>query len=202
MTLVAFIAVAGVGAAAWWVVGRWPPLRTVIGLAALAACVVLARAMPAGGLTLFGDDALQATGFLRLWLLSGSAAALLLTLLAEILGRSSRLAPAALVLLSGSAAALSLTDAAGALLLVVATTTLVGMVALSDRPGRPGPELAGVLRLPIAVAVLGLLGIGWASVGGLGEQPTTDARRLRPGRRGDGPWHGRGALPPAARPAG
>ena len=75
--------------------------------------------------------------------------------------------------LRGSAAALSLTDAAGALLLVVATTTLVGMVALSDRPGRPGPELAGVLRLPIAVAVLGLLGIGWASVGGLGEQPTT-----------------------------
>ena len=37
----------------------------------------------------------------------------------------------------------------------------------------PVPELIDVLRLPIAVAVLGLLGMGWASVGGLGEQPTT-----------------------------
>jgi formate hydrogenlyase subunit 3/multisubunit Na+/H+ antiporter MnhD subunit len=173
VTLVAFIVVAGAGAAAWWMVGRWPPLRTVVGLVALAACVVLARALPSGELTLFGDDALQTTTFLRLWLLSGSAAALLLLLLAETLGRSSRLAPAALVLLAGTAGALSLTDAAGALLLVVATTTLVGVVALSDRSGRPGPESTGILRLPIAVAVLGLLGIGWASVGGLGEQPTT-----------------------------
>lgn len=173
MTLVAFIVVAGTGAAAWWMVGRWPPLRTIVGLVALAACVVLARLLPSGAVILFGDDALQTTNFLRLWLLSGSAAALLLTLLAETLGRSTRVAPAALVLLAGTAAALSLTDAAGALLLVVATTTLVGMVALSDRPGRPGPELLGVLRLPIAVAVLGLLGIAWASVGGLGEQPTT-----------------------------
>ena len=46
MTLVAFIVVAGAGAAAWWMVGRWPPLRTVVGLVALAACVVLARALP------------------------------------------------------------------------------------------------------------------------------------------------------------
>ena len=173
MTLVAFIVVAGAGAAAWWVVGRWPPLRTVVGLVALAACVVLARALPGGEVALFGDDALETTNFLRLWLLSGSVALLLLTLLAGTLGRSSRLAPAALVLLAGTAAALSLTDAAGALLLVVATTTLVGVVALSDRPGRPGPELSRALRSPIAVAVLGLLGIAWASVGGLGEQPTT-----------------------------
>lgn len=173
MTLVAFIAVAGAGAAAWWMAGRWPPLRTIVGLVALAACVVLAQALPSGGLTLFGNDALQPTAFLRLWLLSGSAAALLLTLLAETLGRSSRLAPAALVMLAGTAAALSLTDAGGALLLVVATGTLVGVVALSDRPGRPGSELVSVLRLPVVVAVLALAGIGWASVGGLALQPTT-----------------------------
>ena len=65
-----------------------------------------ARALPSGPLTLFGDDVLQTTNFLRLWLLGGSTAALLLTLLAETLGRSSRLAPATLVLLAGTAAAL------------------------------------------------------------------------------------------------
>jgi len=173
VTLVAFLAVAGAGAAAWWVAGRWPRLRTVIGVLALVACVGLAAAVPRTGLIVFGDDALQPTAFLRLWLLSGSISALLLTLLAQILGRPARVAPAALVMLAGTAAALSLTDAAGALLLIVASATLVGVVALSDRPGRPGPELVSVLRLPIVVAVLALLGIGWATVGGLALQPTT-----------------------------
>ena len=171
--LLAFIVTAGAGTAAWWLAGRWPAARTVVGLVALAACVALARAMPSGGVSLFGDDALQATDYLRLWLLSGSTAALLLALLAGVLGRSSRLVPAALVLLGGTAAALSLTDAGGALLLVVATTTLVGVLALSDGSGRQGAGSLNVLRLPVAVAVLGLLGVAWASVGGLGEQPTT-----------------------------
>ncbi len=173
MSLVVFIAVAGAGAAGCWIAGRWPPVRSIIGLVALAACVVLARGLPTHGQVLFGDEALQLTDFLRLWLLSGSAAALLLTLVAEILGRGSRVAPAALLVLAGTAAALSVTDAAGGLLLVVATTTLVGVVALSDRVGQPGPELVNVLRLPIAVAVPALLGIGWAAAGGLALQPTT-----------------------------
>jgi len=152
VTLVAFLAVAGAGAAAWWVAGRWPRLRTVIGVLALVACVGLAAAVPRTGLIVFGDDALQPTAFLRLWLLSGSISALLLTLLAQILGRPARVAPAALVMLAGTAAALSLTDAAGALLLIVASATLVGVVALSDRPGRPGPSArsrpSAALRYP------------------------------------------------------
>jgi hypothetical protein len=173
VSLVVFIIVASAGAAGWWVAGPWPPVRSIIGLVGLAACVVLARALPTHGQVLFGDEALQLTDFLRLWLLSGSAAALLLTLVAQILGRASRVAPAALLMLAGTAAALSVTDAAGGLLLVVATGTLVGVVALSDRAGPPGPELVNVLRLPIAVAVPALLGIGWAAAGGLALQPTT-----------------------------
>ncbi|MFI5262032.1 MAG: hypothetical protein ACHQZR_05725 [Candidatus Limnocylindrales bacterium] len=173
MTLVAFIVLAWGGAAVWGILGRWPMARTGVGLAALAGCLFVAYGLPHGGVVEFGDEALQPTGFLRLWLGSASAAALLLALVALVLGRPARLAPAALVMLGGTAAALSVTDSAAALLLVVAMTTLVGLLATGDRDAALGPVRIEGLRVAVAVAVLALLGMAWATSGGLTLQPLT-----------------------------
>ncbi|MGZ6345489.1 MAG: proton-conducting transporter transmembrane domain-containing protein [Candidatus Limnocylindrales bacterium] len=175
MGLLAFVVVALLGAAITGLLGGAPRARAAAGVVALAACVALAYLLdPAAGLR-FGDEILATTHFLRLWLLTASAAALLLELVGLAASDRRGFAAGALLMLAASAVALALPEFEAALLLLAGGAAVLG-VAVAGRMSEGSPTLrAGVdaLRVTVAVAVLGLLGIAWAAEPGVALQPTT-----------------------------
>ena len=175
MSLLLFLIVALGGAVATLATARWPRARGVVAVLALAACVVLAYGFDAGSTLQFAGGTLVITHFLRLWLLSASAAALLLELVALVLTGRERLAPAVLLTLGASAAGLATPDLTAGLLVLVGAAAVAGLVA-AGRVAEGSPTLRAAvdaLRVTVVVAVLGILGMAWAVEPGVALEPTT-----------------------------
>jgi NADH:ubiquinone oxidoreductase subunit 2 (subunit N) len=163
------------GAVATLATVRWPRRRGAIAVLVLGTCVVAAYGLDAGTTLHFGDGTLVISHFLRLWLLSASAAALLLELLALVLTGRERLAPAVLLTLGASAVGLATPDLSAGLLVLSGAAAVAGLVA-AGRVAEGSPTLrAGVdaLRVTVVVAVLGILGMAWAVEPGVALEPTT-----------------------------
>lgn len=156
---------------------RWPRVRGAVAVLALAGCLVIAYGFDAGATVHFGDGTLVITHFLRLWLLSASAAALLLELVALVLTGRERFAPAVLLTLGASAVGLATPDLTAGLLVLCGAAAVAGLVA-AGRQAEGSPTLRAAvdaLRVTVVVAVLGILGMAWAVEPGVALEPTTVA---------------------------
>ena len=164
MAVGAFVAVAFGASALAFLARPLPRLGAAIGLAGLAACLVLALLLTDGEGLSIGGERLTATAYLRVFLALGAAVALLLCLLGLATGGQHHVAGVYAAALGAAAAALALPASPSAAL--AATIGGVGgiLVAGAERPDPGSVRVASrYLRAVAAAGALAVVASVWLS---------------------------------------
>jgi formate hydrogenlyase subunit 3/multisubunit Na+/H+ antiporter MnhD subunit len=157
MALLALLIVAAIGAAGTFLARGRAGVAAGVGIAALAAFVIAAVAMPDDATLAVGAAQLVVTPYARLWLIAAAVALLAAELVGRVHGGQRDPSFAALGGLGVAAVALTATDAAAAVLAVTAAGCL-GLVA----------TLGGPVTMPtLRVSADGLRGVAVAGAGAL-----------------------------------
>ena len=136
--------------------GRRSRLGDAVGLAGLIAVTLVAATIGRDSLVL-GTDAIVGTGYLRLFLVLGGSASIILVMIGLVVGSPTSVAGVALLTLAGGAMALSVTDPVVAVLASTAAAVAAAVIA-ADR--RSGPRITVAARALRATVVAGLLAFG------------------------------------------
>lgn len=136
--------------------GRRSRVGDTIGLLGLIAVTLVASTIGRDSLIL-GTDAIVGTGYLRLFLVLGGSASIILVLIGLVVGSPTSVAGVALLTLAGGALALSVTDPVVAVLASTAAAVAAAVIA-ADR--RSGPRITVAARALRATVVAGLLAFG------------------------------------------
>jgi hypothetical protein len=162
MTLLPFVLVTSVGAAIALLVRRNEWLAMASSMVCLVAAVVTALAIRPGEILMVGGSGVATTEYLRLFLVLGAVAGLLLVVVGEAVG-SRRDAPAVtLGVLATSALALSLPDPRLAVLAATAGGGFGALVTLVPTGGR-GASTVGirVLRATVVAGTMAIAATAW-----------------------------------------
>ena len=162
MSLLPFLVVTGLGTIATLMLRGRERIATRVGILALFAAVVTALLIRPSQIIEIGGGGIATTDYLRLFLVLGALAALLLAIVGETTG-SRRDAPAvALGILASSALALSLPDPRVAVLAATAGGAFGALVALTPVGGRVAATVgARVLRATAVAGTMAIAATAW-----------------------------------------
>jgi formate hydrogenlyase subunit 3/multisubunit Na+/H+ antiporter MnhD subunit len=162
MSLLPFLLVTGVGSVAALLLRGRESMATGIGLTALVAAIVTALGIESGQVLVVEEAGLATTEYLRLFLVLGALAGLLLVVVGQVAG-SRRDAPAVtLGILATSALALSLPDARLAVLAATAGGAFGALVTLVPVGGRAAATVGTrVLRATVVAGTMAVAATAW-----------------------------------------
>ncbi len=162
MSLLPFLIVTGVGATAALLFRGRERVATGIGFVALVLAVVTSIAMRPGPGLVVADGGLAATEYLRLFLVLGSLAGLLLLTVGQVTG-TRRDAPAVtLGILATSAVALAVPDARAAVLAATAGGAFGALLTWSPLGGRLAATAGTrVLRATVVAGTMAIAATAW-----------------------------------------
>ena len=162
MSLLPFLIVTGLGAIATLMLRDRERIATRVGIVALFAAVVASLLIRPSQIIEIGSGGIATTDYLRLFLVLGALAALLLAIVGEATG-SRRDAPAvALGILATSALALSLPDPRVAVLAATAGGAFGALVALTPVGGRVAATVGTrVLRAAAVAGTMAIAATAW-----------------------------------------
>ncbi len=157
MSLLPFLLVTGIGSIITIFARGADRVAGAVGLVALAAAVVTALAIRPGEAIVVGDAGLATTEYLRLFLVLGSLAGLLLAIVGGAIGGQRDVPAMTLGILATTALALAVPDARAAVLAATAGGAFGALLAIAAGGGRPAAT-AGIRALR-ATAVAGAMAI-------------------------------------------
>lgn len=168
MSLLAFLAVCGVGAMACLLARPFARIGRLAGLAGLLAAFVAALFIGPTTHLAVGDVILSGTAYAGLFLACAAGSGLVLCVVALASGWSDELAPAALASFAGLAVAFTAAEPGVALSAAAAATTAGALVFVGVNPQRPENDgrlaemrIIGLLAMALLLAAVALLRPVW-----------------------------------------